>query len=251
MILEDSYGIIWVCGASGLKFIRSGNKTFTLYEHDEHNNNSLSQGFVFSILEAADSTLWVGTSGGLNKFNRQQKTFTTYHIKEGLPSEVIKGIQEDDQGMIWLSTNAGLSRLNPETGIFKNYDHSDGLQDDEYYQCSSYKSRNGELYFGGVNGFNVFLPEDIQSNPYIPPVVITDFQIFNKPVSIGYDSPLKTDISETEQITLSYKQMVFSFEFTALNYISSDKNLYAYKLDGFDPEWNFIGTNHSASYTNL
>jgi ligand-binding sensor domain-containing protein/signal transduction histidine kinase len=251
MILEDSYGILWVCGASGLNAFDPETETFTLYAHDEHNKNSLSQGFVYSILEAADSTLWVGTSGGLNKFDRHLKTFTGYHLKDGLPSEVIKGIQEDDQGMIWLSTNAGLSRLNPETGIFKNYDHSDGLQDDEFYQCSSYKTRNGELYFGGVNGFNVFHPVEIQSNPFIPPVVITDFQIFNKPVSIGDHSPLKTDISEAEQITLSYKQMVFSFDFTALNYISSDKNQYSYKLEGFDPEWNFIGTNHSASYTNL
>ncbi len=251
MILEDSYGILWVCGASGLNAFDPEAETFTLYAHDEHNKNSLSQGFVYSILEAADSTLWVGTSGGLNKFDRHLKTFTGYHIQDGLPSEVIKGIQEDDQGMIWLSTNAGLSMLNPETGIFKNYDHSDGLQDDEFYQCSSYKSSNGEIYFGGVNGFNVFHPLEIQSNPFIPPVVITDFQIFNKPVSIGDQSPLKTVISEAEQITLSYKQMVFSFDFTALNYISSDKNQYAYKLEGFDPEWNFIGTNHSASYTNL
>ncbi|MFO7670063.1 MAG: two-component regulator propeller domain-containing protein [Bacteroidales bacterium] len=251
MIKEDSYGILWVCGAAGLNAFDPETETFTLYEHDENDNHSLSQGFVFSILEAADSTLWVGTSGGLNKFDRQQKTFTGYHTMDGLPSEVIKGIQEDDQGMIWLSTNAGLSRLNPETGVFKNYDHSDGLQDDEFYQCSSYKSRNGEIYFGGVNGFNVFHPDYIQSNPYVPPVVITDFQIFNKPVPIGDHSPLKTGISEAEQITLSYKQMVFSFEFTALNYISNDKNQYAYKLDGFDPEWNFIGTNHSATYTNL
>ncbi|MDX2429962.1 MAG: two-component regulator propeller domain-containing protein [Bacteroides sp.] len=251
MILEDSYGSIWVCGASGLNAFDPETETFTFYSYDEQNNNSLSQGFVFSILEAADSTLWVGTAGGLNKFDRQEKTFSAYHMKDGLPSDVIKGIEEDDQGMIWLSTNAGLSRLNPETGVFINYDHSNGLQDDEFYQCSSYKSRNGEIYFGGVNGFNVFQPEDIQTNPYIPPVVLTDFQIFNKPVTIGDHSPLKTHISEAEVITLSHKQMVFSFEFTALNYISNDKNQYAYKLDGFDPEWNFSGSKHSASYTNL
>jgi len=251
MILEDSYGNLWVCGATGLNLFDPESETFTVYTHDENNVKSLSKGYVLSILEASDSTLWVGTSGGFNKFDRQQNLFTSYCLSEGLPSNAIKGIQEDKQGFLWLSTNRGLSRLNPETDLFINYDHSDGLQDDEFYQCSSYKSRNGEIYFGGVNGFNVFLPENIQSNPFIPPVVITDFQIFNKPVTIGENSPLKTDISEAEQITLTYKQTVFSFGFTALNYISSDKNQYAYQLEGFDPEWNFIGTNHGASYTNL
>ncbi len=251
MILEDSYGVLWVCGNSGVNTFDPETETFTIYSHDDNIANSLSKGYVLSILEAADSTLWIGTTGGLNKFDRQQETFTAYHIKDGLPSEVVKGIQEDDQGNIWLSTNGGLSRLNPKTGIVKNYDHSDGLQDDEYYQCSSYKSHNGELFFGGVNGFNFFKPEDIKPNPYVPPVLITDFQIFNKPVGIGENSPLQTHISEAERITLSYKQNVFSFEFTALNYISSEKNQYAYKLDGFNPEWIFSGTNHGASYTNL
>jgi signal transduction histidine kinase/ligand-binding sensor domain-containing protein len=251
MILEDSYGVIWVCGAFGLNAFDPETETFTVYSHDDKKDKSLSAGYVLSILEAADSTLWIGTAGGLNKYNRQQNSFTSYYIKDGLPSNAIKGIREDDSGNLWLSTNRGISRLDPRTGKFTNYDYSDGLQDDEFYQCSSYKSSNGELYFGGVNGFNVFHPESIQSNPYIPPVIITDFQIFNKPVSIGEDSPLKTHISEAEQITLSHKQMAFSFEFTALNFISSDKNQYAYKMDGFDQEWNFTGTDHSAAYTNL
>ena len=251
MLLEDANGNLWICGATGLNSFDPETETFTVYRHDENDSRSLSKGYVLSILETADSTLWVGTSGGLNQFDRQREHFTSYYIEDGLPSNAIKGMEEDDQGNLWLSTNGGLSRLNPETGIFMNYDHSDGLQNDEFYQCSSYKSRNGELYFGGVNGFNVFHPEDIKGNPYVPPVVITDFQIFNKPVKIGKNAPLKTHISEAELITLSYRQMVFSFEFTALNYVSSEKNQYAYKLDGFDPEWIFAGTVHRVSYTNL
>lgn len=251
MILEDSFGVLWVCAANGLNAFDPETETFTIYSHDDNKSNSLSKGYVLSVLEAADSSLWIGTSGGLNKFDRQQDTFTSYHISDGLPSSMIKSIEEDDQGNIWLSTNRGLSRLNPATGEFSNYDHSDGLQDDEFYQGSSYKLPSGEIFFGGVNGFNVFLPEGIISNPYIPSVVITDFQIFNKPAGIGENMPLQTHISEAEQITLSYKQNVFSFEFTALNYISSEKNQYAYKLDGFDLEWSPPVTHHSASYTNL
>ncbi len=251
MILEDSYGNLWVCGASGVNIFDPETETFTTYKYDKNDNKSLSKGYVLSILEAVDSTLWIGTTSGLNKFDRQQQNFTHYHITDGLPDNVIKGIQEDGQGNLWLSTNRGLSRLDPGTGIIEKYDVSDGLQDNEFYQCSSYKSGNGELYFGGVNGFNVFNPEDIKGNPYIPPIVITDFQVFNKPVKIGKNSPLQAHISEAEIINLSYRQTVFSFEFTALNYISSDKNQYSYKMDGFDPDWNFAGTRHTASYTNL
>ncbi len=251
MIMEDSYGKLWACGADGLNVFDPDSESFTIYSHDEKKANTISEGFMFSILESADSTLWVGTSGGLNKFNRETGQFSGFHIKDGLPSNSINGIEEDNQGYLWLSTNGGLSRFDPVSGIFMNFNQSDGLQDTEFSQGSSYKTSKGELFFGGVHGFNAFQPENFIRNPFVPPVVLTDFQIFNKPVSIGDHSPLQSHISEAEQITLSHKQTVFSFEFTALNYISSEKNQYAYKLDGFDPDWIYAGTNHSASYTNI
>jgi len=251
VIAVDSYGNLWVGGALGLNLFNPETETFIIYKHDENNDKSLSKGYVLSILEAGDSTLWIGTTGGLNKFDRKKQSFTHYYVKDGLPNDVIKGIREDEQGNLWLSTNRGLSKFNPETEIFENYDTSDGLQDNEFYQCSHYKSSDGEIFFGGVNGFNAFFPKDIIYNPEIPPIVITDFQIFNKPVGIGKDSPLQVHISEAKKINLSYKHSVFSFEFAALNYISSNKNQYSYKLDGFDPDWNYVGTKHTATYTNL
>lgn len=251
VVTEDSYGNLWICGALGLNLFNRETETFSLYRHEENNNRSLTMGYVLSIVETSDSTLWVGTTGGLNKYDRGSQDFTQYHVKDGLPDDAVKGIREDDQGNLWISTNRGLSRFSPETGVFSNYDISDGLQDNEFYQCSHYKSANGELFFGGVNGFNVFHPDKLVTNPYIPPVVITDFRIFNRPVPIGRNSPLQAHISEAEQVRLSYKQSVFSLEFTALNFISPNKNQYKYKLEGFDQQWNHIGTRHTASYTNL
>ncbi len=251
MILEDSNGVIWACGATGLNSFDPETETFTLYSYDPTDPNSLSKGYVVSILEATDSTLWIGTTSGLNRFDMQKKLFTHYYVKEGLRSNAVKAIEEDDQGHLWLSTNKGLSRLDPETGVIVNYDISDGLQGNEFYQCSSFKSSKGELYFGGINGFNVFHPGEMKTNPFVPPVVITDFQLFNKPVEIGDHSPLRTHINTAKTITLSHRQTVFSFQFSALNYISSEQNQYAYILDGFDEEWNFAGTKHTASYTNI
>jgi signal transduction histidine kinase/ligand-binding sensor domain-containing protein len=251
VIAGDSYGMLWVGGDLGLNMFNPETGKFIIYKHEENDVYSLCEGWVLSILEANDSTLWIGTSGGLNKFNRGKQNFMHYQVKDGLPNNTIKGIREDEKGNLWLSTNKGLSKFNPETGRFKNYDVSDGLQDNEFYQCSHYKSRQGEIFFGGVNGFNSFNPIDIIDNPYIPPVIITDFLIFNKPVSVGKDSPLQTLISEAQSIKMSYRHSVFSFEFAALNYISSRKNQYAYKLDGFDQDWNYIDTKHTANYTNI
>jgi ligand-binding sensor domain-containing protein/signal transduction histidine kinase len=251
VIIEDKYGYLWVGSDLGISVFDPKMKTFATYCHDEDKEKSISKGRVMSIIETDDSTLWIGTTGGLNKFNRKLQNFTSYQVKDGLPNDAIKGIIEDENGCLWLSTNRGLSRLNPKTGIFKNYDVSDGLQANEFYQCSYYKSNEGELFFGGVNGFSLFNPKDIINNPYIPPIVITGFQIFNKSVKISKNSPLKTHISEAKSIRLSYKHSVLTFEFTALNYISSDKNQYRYKLEGFDQDWNYVGSKNNATYTNL
>jgi len=251
VVTEDPYGNLWMGGSLGLNLFTPESKMFYLYTSDEADDKSISPGAISSILCASDSVLWIGTTGGLNKFDRKNQSFIQYHVRDGLPNDVIKGIREDEEGNLWLSTNKGLSRLNPETGIFTNFDISDGLQGNEFYQCSHYKSKSGELFFGGVNGFTSFYPNNLIDNTYIPPVIITDFLIFSKPVGIGGDSPLKAHISEVEEIRLSYRHSVFSFEFAALNYIASRKNQYAYKLDGFDQDWNYIGTKHTATYTNI
>ena len=255
VIYEDRSGELWVGTLDGLDRFDREKEQFTNYKHDPNDPTSLSNSEILSIHEDRLGGLWVGTPGGLNKFDRAEQTFTYYTEKDGLPNNLIYAILEDNNNNLWLSTNKGLSKFNPQTEEFKNYDVKDGLQSNEFNLGSCYKSRDGEMFFGGINGFNSFYPESIRKNPYIPLVVITDFQIFNKSVPIGKDtngcSILKESIIETKEIKLSHRDRVISFEFAALHYASPDKNEYAYKMEGFEKEWNYVGNRHFATYTNL
>ena len=251
-IAKDHNGNFWIGSDVGLDFFNPKTKVFKSYQHQEKIKNSLSKGFVSYVMESSDSTLWIGTTGGLNKFNKKTNAFKHYYTQNGLPNDEIMCIIEDRDKNLWVSTNKGISRFDPISETFKNYDMSDGLQGNEFNTRSGIRTRDGEIVFGGNKGFNIFNPENLKDNPFIPPVVITDLKIFNKPVSIGgNDSPLKQNIVETKELTFSYKQSVFSFSFVALNYISPEKNQYAYMMEGFDKEWNYIGSNRTATYTNL
>jgi len=252
VITEDSFGNIWVGGESGLVRIDYETQNFQVYLHDENDAQTLSNNVINTIFEASDSTLWIGTTYGLNRFNAEGGTFIQYDVEDGLPNNYIQAVTEDELGNLWISTNKGISRYNRDTRIFKNFVMSDGLQGNEFYRNSVFNSRDNQLYFGGHNGFNIIDPKTVLENPNIPQIIITDFRIFNRPVAIGAeDSPLKQHISLTENFTLSYKHSVFSFEFTALNYSSPEKNQYAYILEGFDEEWNYVGTKRTATYTNI
>jgi PAS domain S-box-containing protein len=192
---------------------------------------------------------------GLNSFDRKTNTFTVYTTKEGLPNNTVFGILEDNKKNLWISTNKGISRFNTATKTFKNFGIADGLQSNEFKEQAYCKARSGTMYFGGNNGFNQFSPYNIRDIAFDPPLVITGFQVFNKDVAIAdennHTSPLKKDITDTKEITLSHKSSVISFEFASLNYTSSEKKQYAYMLEGFDKTWNEVGTQRMATYTNL
>jgi signal transduction histidine kinase len=168
-----------------------------------------------------------------------------------LPNNRIHAITQDDNGDIWISSNSGISRLNPEIQSIRNYSKEDGLQGDQFFQQSFLKTRKGELYFGGYSGFNSFYPDSLKDNNFIPPVYITDFQIFNKP--IDYNSPqFPTHISEAKEIKLKWDQSVFSFSFVAINYSHPNKNKYAYIMEGFEKDWNYTDAmRRYVTYTNL
>ena len=254
-IHEDGSGMLWVGTYGGLNEFNGENGTFVRYRHDPNNPHSISNDRV-SIYEDEAGVLWIGTlGGGLNRFDREKKQFTHYTEKEGLPNNSTYGILSDSRGDLWISTNNGLSKFNPQTETFRNYNVNDGLQSNEFNGGAYCKSRTGEMFFGGINGLTSFYPDSIRANSYIPQIVITDIQIFNRSVPIGRGeekrSILKKSITETEEIELSYKDRVFSFEFAALHYASPDKNEYAYFMEGFEQEWNFVGNRRFATYTNL
>lgn len=257
-IYEDSRGVIWIgTFDGGLNWFERSTKRFHYYLHDPGDPDSLSHNFVLAILEDRDRRFyWIGTmGGGLNRFDPESQGFTCYTTAQGLPNNVIYNILEDSEGYLWLSTNKGLCRFEPKTGACFNYDQGDGLQSNEFNYNAVYKSKKGELFFGGVNGFNSFFPKIISPNPYIPPVVITDFYLFNKPVPIGKGPDgriiLGKSITGTRTLRLRHSDNFFSFRFAALNYISPEQNRYAYKMEGFEDRWNEAGAFRFATYNNL
>jgi ligand-binding sensor domain-containing protein/signal transduction histidine kinase len=251
-IYEDRSGALWL-GTFGGALIRLDEKakTFATYTPDSRDPHRLNGGGLTTIHEDRTGTLWVGGFDGLYRYNRESGTFARYTEGQGLPSSTIRCIQEDGLGRLWLSTQKGISRFDPKLGTFRNYDVSDGLQSNEFSD-GCYQGPDGEMFFGGSNGFNAFFPEQVRDNPYVPPVVITSFNIFNEPVPIGANSVLKKAIPYVDSLTLSYRHNVFSFEFAALSYANSQKNRYRYKLEQFDRRWNEVGSKQRlAIYTNL
>jgi len=245
---EDRKGNFWIGTQGGglEKFDRDAG-TFMHFQHDPDNQNSLSNDFVFSIHEDKAGILWLGTwGGGLTRFDPGKETFKHYTEKDGLPSNSIYGLLADNQGNFWISTNNGLSKFNPETGRFKHYTEEDGLQSNEFNGNAFFKSRSGEMFFGGIRGFNAFFPEEIKDNPFVPPVVITSFLKLNKKVK------LDSSISEMQKLTLSHKDYVFSFEFASLDFTAPQKNTYAYKMEKLDEEWIYTDAGKRfATYTTL
>jgi len=251
-LCEDHDGVLWVgTSGGGLNKYNRDTETFTVYRHEKGNPASLSDNTIICIYEDHSGTLWVGTTAGLNRFDRVSGTFKQYHEKDGLPNEFIFGVLEDTHGLLWISTNKGLSRFDPTKEEFRNYDVNDGLQGNEFNQNAfTLDHRTGEMYFGGGNGFNIFHPDSVRDNPYVPPIVFSGFQRYNTDFEEGRPINEK-GISVRPGITLSYKDNIATFEFAALSYYKSVKNQYAYQLEGFSENWIQLGTDHRATFTNL
>lgn len=250
---EDRTGNIWVgTEGGGLNVFHPDQNKFTYYISDSQNPASLSNNLINVLYEDKRGQLWIGTNGGLNLFDARTQSFRAFRQQDGLPNEVIQGILEDGHGVLWLSTNKGLTSFNPKTRAIRNFDPSDGLQGTSFNRMACYKNAAGQLFFGGLNGLNRFHPDSLRYNRFIPPVYLTDFQLFNKSVRVETPNPpLTRQISQTRHITLSYRESVMTFGFAALNYTLTNNNQYAYKLDGFDKDWIYAGNVRTATYTNL
>jgi ligand-binding sensor domain-containing protein len=248
-IKEDSYGFIWIGTAYGLNKYDPVNENFTKYLHDANDTNSISDNFIFTLFEDSNKHLWVGTSFGLNKYDRNKDEFISYTTQDGLPDNIICGIEEDEEKNLWITTNNGLSKFNINREDFSNFDVNDGLLSNSFIEGAIFKAENNIIYLGSIKGLTYFNPSEIK--PTImdnAPLVITEFKIFNKPVPIGkkfHDKVIiNNHISLTDDITISYKENVISFEYTALNYSNPNKIKYAYRLENFDKGWNSFGLNY-------
>lgn len=238
-------GTLWVgTFGGGLCQWNNLSNTFTTFSKTQ-NAKGFESDVILCIYEDQQGLLWLGTEAGLHKFDPRTKECSVWRENKGLPNDVVYGILPDEQGNLWLSTNKGISKFSPARQTFQNFDISDGLANNEFNRGAFTRLRSGELVFGGVEGITFFHPNQIQENPAIPPVVITNFKKFHKTAF------LDTSISYAHTITIPEKDNFITFEFAALNYISPEKNNYAYKLEGFDEDWNYSGTNNSAIYTNL
>lgn len=253
VVYKDRNGIMWVGTFQGLNRFDKEQKEFVRYYHAPQDSTSLSSNCVECLYDDSKGRFWVGTlGGGLNLMNRKTGEFKSYLEEDGLANNSIYGILEDSRNNLWLSTNKGISKFNPEKEKFNNYNSDDGLLSSQFNYNAYHKNDDGKLFFGGIAGVNSFYPEDIRDNEYIPPVVFTDFKIFNQSMQVGSEnSLLKKPINITDSLQLSHKQSVITFEFAALNYVNSSNNRYAYKLEGFNTDWHYIGTKRSITFTNL
>lgn len=245
-VYEDQDDVLWVGTLGGLHKFDQALGTWTSYVHQADDPQSLSNDQVMCIYQDRSGMLWLGTrEGGLNSFDRTTETFAHFTEKDGLPSNTILGIVEDEGGDLWLSTSNGVSRYDPRTGAFRNYDASDGLQANEFLPGAYFQDSSGQIFFGGIDGFSAFYPADVKDNPYVPPVVLTSLTQGGEAIVTGKAA------ESLSQVSFKWPRNFFEFEFAALSYSRPEKNQYAYMLEGFDSGWNYTGSRRLGKYTNL
>jgi len=287
-ILFDKLGGLWICAHDGIKFFNKKTESFThsgleqnseaVYGIEDQNGdfwvafrnrklyrfNPLSRESKDYILPIYSNTsiiktivedndlLWFGTSNsGLLRFEKSSGNFKVFMQDDGLPDNGVLGIIKDRGNVLWLSTRDGLSKFKTSTNKFSNYYKENGLQNNQFTR-GSLKTSDGEIYFGDLDGAISFRPDDIPENLAVSPVVFTDFTIFNKNVQIGGNDPiLSKHISEATNISLKFSHSSFTFAYAALDYALSEKIQYAYKMEGFEENWNYVNDRRYASYTNL
>ena len=250
-IFESRKKELWIGTRIGLYKYNHNRKTFKRYLHDPNDSNSLSSSNIRSIYEDKDGILWLGTLGGLNRFNPESDTFTHFTKKDGLPSNRVEGILEDEgKNTLWLSTYEGISSFDLTTKEFRNFDASHGLAGKQFTRAAL-ETRNGEFIFGGKNGVSIFHPDAVLSNLKPPDLIISDFKIFNTSVPVGDNSPLQKPIYQTKEIVLASDENDISFDFLATHYVDPSHNEYAYMLENYENEWRYVGNINSAIYPNL
>ncbi|HID39167.1 MAG TPA: hypothetical protein EYP36_06605 [Calditrichaeota bacterium] len=246
-IYQDHSGNIWLgTWGAGLNRFDKKRHRFHRYLHQPGKRNGLKNNSILTITEGSMGELWVGTfGGGINIYNAQADTFSHLTTRHGLANDVVYGILQDNAGNMWCSTNQGLSMYNVNTGFFMNYELRADLYNNEFNQGAYFKDAEGIFYFGGLSGLIAFRPDDIKKYKYESPIQITRFTVR------GEDFPIQKYLSEKKKIILEAHRNNFSFEAAVLDYSASERNRYAYFLEGFDEQWNDYGTRRFISYTSI
>jgi signal transduction histidine kinase/DNA-binding response OmpR family regulator/streptogramin lyase len=264
---EDRFGRLWIgTNGGGLNlFVPSKNGEFLSWKFEEHNKNSLVSNSILTITEIPSSkeneaVIIIGTENGLsnvtvtnNPSNIYDVTlkFDNYLDATDLANRSLRAILRDSNGYLWLSGNTGIYRFNPRDISSTNFGYADGLFSNIFNSNSCAKSENGLMIFGTAKGPVIFNPDEIKLSEYKPNIVFTDFKVFDTSIKPDEDAAIDTNIALAKEIKLSYSENVFSFQFATLDYNSSESIQYAYIMEGFDKDWNFIGNRKFATYTNL
>lgn len=263
-LTEDAEGNLWVGTSHGINVLDPASGRFSYYLHEAGVPGSLSNNNVVTVMEDSRGLVWVGTREGLNLLDKQRNRFRVFRKEDGLADNTVLGILEAENGDLWISTTNGISRLTVSASSgtdslefrFKNFDEADGLQGKAFNENAELKTRNGELIFGGANGFNIIDPGEIHFNKSTFPVVLTELQLFNRQVDVGdtiNDRVMLTrSITETKSITFRHSEDVISLEFAALSFFHPEKIRYAYILEGFNDHWlTTDALQRKVTYTNL
>jgi len=243
-VIEDRHGLIWIATLSGLDVYDPRTGTMKHYLKEDA-TNSLCDNFVISLCEDHHGDIWIGTSTYVNRFDKQTGTFTYYSQENGLPNNRIFEILEDHNRNLWFATGGGLCRFDTVSGRFRTYTVEEGLQSMEFNLRACCLSPDGEVFFGGMNGFNSFYPDSLADNPYVPEIVFTSFQKTTK------EGKTILDVDDGDRMELGYKDQTFTIEFAALEYTNPDKNQYAYKLEGVSDNWIETGNRRFVPFSNL
>ncbi|MCA5004624.1 hybrid sensor histidine kinase/response regulator transcription factor [Sphingobacterium bovistauri] len=246
---QDNEGRMWIgtYGAGVSIYDPKSNQT-VLYNRE---NSGLPSNYILSIHHDMNGTTWVGTNGnGVGVLTKGDSKFSVLTEQDGLINGVIQSIVEAYPGKIWFSTNRGLSCYNTTKKVFKNYTQAAGLQQGSFMLGAGLKMSDGEMFFGGQNGFNHFYPNNLKINKNPARVVLTDLKIDNQLVFPSEDGPIQSTLQTSDIIKLDFKQN-FSISFAALNFTVPEENHYEYRLVGFDKNWISVDNDLSAYYTNL
>lgn len=248
---------VWCGTGAGIYAIDTRNCSVRLYPSGISSNTETQFNDIDAFYEENDSILWMASQYcGIYRLNTKTGSTINYNNNDGLPDNNIFSIYPDLNGNLWMSTGNGISKFDIKARAFRNYDKADGLQSNEFKWGSHFQNSKGELFFGGINGFNIFNPANIKDNPYTSKTVLTDFKISNKTVKPGDTINGKVIllklIEYTNELSLSYREHDLSFEFSGLHYTAPERIKYACKMDGYDNDWKYVdATKRFAEYTNL